>query len=267
MNTNMTMSYEFIDPEMAAMLLETNDNNRRISAKTVASYAYDIVHGNWDEQTGVAISIDANGILRDGAHRCEAIVATGKGIWSWVCRNVDADGTYDNNRKRSNVDQITIMRPDYESVYKSTRYISCARTMISQSSRAPVSPKSIMDYTDTHKETLDGFFMNMPQSTIPKISLANVYCALYLAYLQGVDIDDILSFYDILCYGMSTSEVDFPIIAYRNYLLNREAGAHSGTLIEMGRCQYALKKYLTRSCTKRTVAPKELIWNFPKEEQ
>jgi len=267
MQNNMTMTYEFVDPEMAAVLRETNDNNRKISAKTVDSYAYDILNDNWDEQTGVAISIDANGVLRDGAHRCEAIVKAGKGIWSWVCRNVDAEGTYDNNRKRSNADQITIMRPDYESVYKSTRYISCARTMIGKGSRAPVSPKSIMDYTDAHKEVLDIFFMNMPQSTVPKISLANVYCALYLAYLQGVDIDDILSFYEILCYGMSTSEVDFPVIAYRNYLLNREVGAHSGALIEMGRCQYALKKYLTHSCTKRTVAPSELIWDFPKEDK
>ena len=49
MRTDMTMNYEYIDPEMAAMLLETNDNNRKISANTVASYVYDIINGNWDE--------------------------------------------------------------------------------------------------------------------------------------------------------------------------------------------------------------------------
>ena len=267
MRKPMTMSYEYISPEMAEKLLQTNPNNRKISRRTVDSYASDILSGNWDEETGTAISIDTDGVLRDGAHRCMAIVKTGMGLWSWICRNVDEAGTYDNNRKRSNPDQISIMRPDYEAVYKSPRCISCIRTLIGQGTRRPVSPKELIDYIDSHKETLDGFFPKMPRSTVAKISLADVHCALYLAYLQGVDIDDILSFYDILCYGMSTSEIDFPVIAYRNYLLNREAGAHTGTLLEIGRCQFALKKYLSCSCTKRTAVPKQLIWDFPKEDK
>ena len=261
----MTMNYEFITPEMAADLLETNTENRKISKGTVEAYTQDIIAGNWDESVGVAISIDENGILRDGQHRLAAIVQAGIGIHTWVCRNVSSDGIYDNNRKRSNSDQISIMRADFDNVYKSTRYISVARAIIGNitggQERRTVTPKEIIDFTEQHKEDLDGFFLNMPQSTVAKISIAVVHLALFMAYMEGVDIGDIMDFYDILCTGMSTKPEEFPIIAYRNYL--KDTASPHTTHAEIGRCQYALKKYLTGSCVKRTVSPKELIWPFP----
>ena len=264
-NTKMVMSYEFISPEMAADLLETNTENRKISRGTVQAYMQDIMAGNWDETVGVAISIDKNGILRDGQHRLMAIVESGIGIHTWVCRNVSSDGIYDNNRKRSNSDQISIMRSDFDNVYKSPRYISVARAIITYSKgnvgRRTVTPKEIIDFTEEHKESLDGFFLNIPQTSIAKISLAVVHLSLFMAYMDGVDIEDILAFYDVLCSGMSTKPEEFPIIAYRNYL--KDAGVVSTTHLEIGRCQYALKKYLTGSCTKRNISPKDLIYPFP----
>lgn len=263
--TNMVMTYEYISPEMAANLLETNNENRKISRVTVQAYAQDIADGNWDETVGVAISIDENGVLRDGQHRLTAIVQADIGIWTWVCRNVSSDGIYDNNRKRSNADQISIMRSDFENVYKTTRYISVARAIICNiyegQQRRPVSPKEIIDFTEEHKEDLDGFFLNISQSTVAKISLAVVHLALFMAYMEGVDIEDIINFYDVLCSGMSTKPEEFPIIAYRNYL--KDSSCVPTTHTEIGRCQYALKKYLSGSCTKRNIAPKELIYPFP----
>ena len=256
---DMTMNYEFISPETAADLLETNSNNRSISRGTVDAYATDMASGNWDETVGVAISIDSNGVLRDGQHRLAAIVQSGVGIHMWVCRNVSPDGIYDNNRKRSNCDQISIMRADLDNVYKSTRYIAVARAIITQGDRRTVTPKEIIDFTDKHKEDLDGFFLNMPQSTVPKISLACVHLGLLLAYIGGVSMDDILDFYDVLCSGMYTKPEAVPIIAYRNYLLMAESSAITSRA-DIGRCQWALKKYLSGSCVKRSVAPKDLIW-------
>lgn len=262
----MTMTYELITPEIAASLLESNNENRTLSKGTVQAYMNDMSADNWDEKTGAAISIDENGILRDGQHRLVAIVESGKSLHTWVCRNVSKDGIYDNNRKRSNADQISIMRSDFDNVYKSTRYISVARALIvniegNSFSRRTVTPKEIIGFTEKHKEDLDGFFLNMPQSTVSKISLAVVHLSLFMAYMDGVDISDIIDFYDVLCTGMSTKPEEFPIIAYRNYL--KDTPNVTTTHIEIGRCQYALKKYLTGSCTKRTIAPKELIYPFP----
>ena len=261
---NRTMSYELIRPEIAASLLETAENNRRLSKGTVSAYVADLLSGNWDETVGSAISIDTDGVLRDGQHRLTAIVESGVSIHMWVCRGVSSDGIYDNNRKRSNADQITIMRSDLEGVYKSTRYISIARTLITSNkgdNRRKITPKEIIAFTDKHKQTLDEFFLSIPQSTVPKISLAVVHLALYMAYCDGVQMDDILNFYDVLVTGMSTRPEEFPIIAYRNYL--KDTSGITTTNLEIGRCQYALKKYLSNSCVKRSIAPKELIYPFP----
>ncbi|MBQ6577448.1 MAG: hypothetical protein IJL91_06845 [Bacteroidales bacterium] len=75
-----------------------------------------------------------------------------------------------------------------------------------------------------------------------------------------------MEFYDILCSGMSTEETAFPIIAYRNYLLESR-GYVPTTYKEIGRCQYALKKYLEGKKTKRSIAPKDLIWPMPYQKQ
>lgn len=263
--TKMTMTYELITPEIAANLLESNNQNRNISKGTVAAYVNDMISGNWDETVGDAISIDENGILRNGQHRLCAIVESGIAINMWVCRNVSSDGIYDNNRKRSNSDQIMIMRSDFENVYKSSRYISVARAIINAKNpnlnRRPVTPKEIIEFTEEHKEDLDGFFLNFPQTTVSKISLAVVHLSLFMAYICEVELSDIMDFYDVLCSGMSTKPEEFPIIAYRNYL--KDTSNVTTTHMEIGRCQYALKKYLSGSCVKRSISPKQLIYPFP----
>lgn len=271
-HNNMTMTYEFINPEKAEMLLQSNSANRKISRGTVNSYARDIINGNWDESVGVAISIDENGVLRDGQHRLAAIIQANKGIHTWVCRNVSANGIYDNNRKRRASDQIAILKPDLDLVYRSTRYISIARVLINQNfnekgawDRSRITPKDVIDFTEKHKDELDGFFLNIPQTSVPKIALAVVHLALFLAYANGVDINIILDFYDILCSGMSTKPEEFPIIAYRNYLKDSQ-----GAIVvksEVCRCQYALMKYISKDCVKRSIAPKELIYPFPWSKQ
>ena len=261
MNTKMTMNFELITPIIANRFLATNTNNRNISRKTVEAYAQDLLAGNWDESVGSAISIDENGILRDGQHRLTAIVETGVSVWMWVCRGVSSNGIYDNNRKRSSEDQVNILKPELEKVYKQQKYITVAKLIINGFSRRPVTPKEIVDFTEKHKDELDGFFTRFPQHGTPKISITAVRLALYMAYANGVSMNKILDFYKVLCSGMSTKQEEFPIIAYRNYL--KDSQGIYPIIPEVARCQYALKKYLTGSCIKRTVAPDKLLWPLP----
>lgn len=265
----MTMTNEFISPEKAKQMLEFNSQNRNISRGTVEAYAKDILAGNWDERVGSAISIDENGILRDGQHRLMAIIRAKVGVRMWVCRNVSSNGVYDCNRKRNNSDQVHILRPEWENVYRSNKYIAVVRAIIEHntwgSTRRRITPKEIVDFTEKHKNDLDGFFKVFPQTTVPKISIATVHLALYMAYLSGVDIDRILSFYEILCFGMSTKPEEFPVIALRNYLKDHQVTRQSTE--ELSRVQYALKKYLTGSCTKKSISLKDLIYPFPYDER
>lgn len=261
----MTMTNEFISPEKAKRFLEKNSNNRSISKGTVDAYVKDILAGNWDEQVGSAISIDENGILRDGQHRLMAIVRAGIGVRMWVCRNVSSNGIYDFNRKRSNSDQVSILRPGLEKVYRNGKYIAVARAIIGHNSHGGthkvVTPKEVVDFTEKHKEVLDGFWLRIPVATVPKVSIVTVYLSLFMAYMAGVDMGKILDFYEILRIGMSTKQEGFPAIALRNYLKDHIIKNINNE--EIGRCQYALKKYLSGSCTKKTSVPKELIYPYP----
>ena len=128
--TKMKMYFVELTPELAERLLKHNESNRHLSPSLVSVYAKDILDGNWDEQVGSAISLDERGVLRDGQHRCAAVVKAGKPIKVWICRNVDARGIYDNNRKRTTADQIMIVRPDIDKVFRQTRTVSVMRTLI-----------------------------------------------------------------------------------------------------------------------------------------
>lgn len=267
MSNNMTMSWEYISPDKAAYLLGTNQNNRTISRNTVRTYANDIIEGNWDECVASPLAIDINGILRDGQHRCAAIVEAGIGVNMWVCHGVSERGIYDYNRVRSNSDQISILRPDMENVYHTTKFIAVAKVLITrakykQNFRRRVSPREILDFVDEHKEELDGFFLKFPQTKVPKVSTSSVLAGLFLAYMGGVDFNDIINFYNVLCSGMSTCSKDFPIIAFRNYLKDFD-GYPALTDEWVKRCQFALKKYLTGSGCKRSQVPKDFIWPYP----
>lgn len=249
MKNEMTMTYEYISPAYAKALLESNVINRHLSKGTIKAYANDMESGNWTEQTGDSISIDTNGKLRNGQHRLLAIVESGTGIYTWVCRNVAPDGVYDSNRKRSISDQITIAKPEYEPIYKSTLYTSVVRNLIvhkDSSARRTVTHKEIINFTEEHK--------------VSKINISAVHVGLLLAYLNGVDIEQIQKFYNILSTGMSSESKEFPIIAYRNYLMDGKTVRDIDR--EVARCQYALYKYLTGSCTKKNTDTKGLIYPY-----
>lgn len=270
---NMTMTYEHITPEIAEKYLGNNLVNRNVSNVTVHAYMQDMLNGAWDETTGDTISFDENGNLVNGQHRLMAVAKSGHAINVWVCRGASSTGIYDNNRKRSCSDQVTILRPDFAPVYKTTRYISIAKAIIAHNTspghnRRPVTAKEIIAFTEAHMDDLNGYFLNMPQDHTPKIGLAVVHLSLFLAFMGGVSIGELYKFYDVLRTGMSTREEEFPIIAYRNYL--KDATGVPATLTEISRCQYALKKYLTGSCAKQSRCAAQLIWPFPwesKEEQ
>lgn len=266
----MTMTWELITPEYARILLKTNSNNRHLSKGTVTAYANDMKAGKWDSNTADAIAIDSNGTLRNGQHRLAAIAESGCSIWMWVCRGVAPDGIYDSNRKRTLVDQTKIIRSDLGAVYSNLRTQALVKSLILKigKGRRTVSPAEYFDYVDKHKNQLDEFLSKISLNKHgSKVIILPVYYGLYLAYLNGEKLDDIASFYDILASGMSDSPIGYPVIAYRNYLLNTDLRVEQNpTVATVSRCQFAFKKYLSCSCLKRSKSLDKLIWEEPEEE-
>lgn len=260
--TQMVMNYEKIYPQDAEVLLRNNTNNRSISMKTVKAYATDMINGNWDEQTSSPIAIDYDGILRDGQHRLKAIILANKPINMWVCRNVEPDGQYDNNRRRTARDQILITRQDLSDTYKNGRNVAVINLCVTKGAADRVTPHESIDFIDEHREMLDEFFDVLPKSNYAKVTSTGVVTALLLAYAGGVDMDDIVDFYTVLTSGMSKSEYEFPIIALRNQVVNMNTCGRNGVNELVARTQWALKKYLSKSCVKRNLYPDKLFWGY-----
>ena len=266
-----SMNLEFITPEIASNMLAKNIGNRKISRGLVEAYATAMLNGEWDEDVGDSIALDSDGFLRNGQHRLAAIVKANviddsfAGIWFYVCRGVSKNGIFDNARKRSIEDQIAIIEPNLEKAYHRTRYTSVAKALMTHCYQRHATPKEIISFTKKHKKDLDGYFLVVPDNHTKRVGVTVVHLALFMAYMGGVQIEDILDFYDILCSGMNDSPVGFPVIAYRNYLL--ESDSHRNTLDEIRRCQYALKKFITKTKTKRNRDPKELYYPFPWEKE
>lgn len=99
-----TSSMEIITPEKAKLYLEKNTNNYRILSKNkVRDYANDIRNGLWVEN-GEGIVFGANGELKDGQHRLNAIVEADKPIMTLVVRGVNDDvNIFDSGMGRSAV--------------------------------------------------------------------------------------------------------------------------------------------------------------------
>lgn len=67
---------EQLTPALAALLLERNPANRKISAMNVERFAYDIQGGRW-AFNGEPIIVSDTGELNDGQNRCQAVVSAG----------------------------------------------------------------------------------------------------------------------------------------------------------------------------------------------
>lgn len=260
MNTKMTMNYERITPEKAKAFLETTDTNRRLSEVTVIAYANDMLAGNWQENVSSPIALDADGILRDGQHRMAAIVRCGIPVKMWVCRNVDSEGLYDVGRPRSVTDQMRISCNDLEKVYMSTSAQSVIRFFVLKSNhQRRITFPEIRNFIHANHEIFTPFFEGISQQTYSKTGVAVVKIGMFTAYCAGVDMKSLQHFYSVLGTGMSEGAEDFPIIAYRNHLLETEHSHHSA-IEDVKRCQFAIYKYMTNSKTKRTKVPEEPIY-------
>ena len=122
------------------------------------------------------------------------------------------------------------------------------------------------DFIFEHFDDLEEFFSAIPLRKVQKVTITVVYLGMYMAYKGGVPLDELTHFANVMYTGMSESSKDFPIVAYRNYLINLNATAKVSD-VELRKCQGAIKKYLTKSGLKRVYEPKELIWEYPYKQK
>jgi ParB-like chromosome segregation protein Spo0J len=82
-----TPTVEVMTPEMAKVILEKNDENRRVRKRTVEFYAQQMRDGEW-EYNGETIKIRKDGVVIDGQHRLMACVQSGVSFTTAIVRDL-----------------------------------------------------------------------------------------------------------------------------------------------------------------------------------
>lgn len=96
-----------LTPVLAALLLERNPSNRKLSERLVETYSYEIAGGRW-VFNGEPIIVSHDGLLNDGQHRCEAVVRAGRSIETVMVVGVSRTSrtTLDQGRARTAGDYL-----------------------------------------------------------------------------------------------------------------------------------------------------------------
>jgi hypothetical protein len=100
-----TSEIYLITPTLAAEWLESGIGkiNRSLSSALIRRYAGEMLAGRWIGDNGQSITFDAEGVLRDGQHRLQAIIESGVTIRMRVTKGVSSDAftTIDCGKSRS----------------------------------------------------------------------------------------------------------------------------------------------------------------------
>lgn len=263
MDNELKMEYITITPEMDEKWLEKN-RNRRVRLTDVEKYARDIQNGDWGTNRD-PIAFSKDGYLVNGQHRLLAIIKSGISTKMLVERDVEEGCVFDTGLMRSAGDEVKLNRRDIDEEFSKDGYTSIARFMVGEKlnkrrGAKGISNAEIADYISDNicyfrklKAVIVG---NKKQffNTIP------IRVVMYSAVKAGIDTDVLHDFWKVLVYGFQGSEIDNPIVAYRNYVMQMTSRGRTTYDEVIKRGQYAVREYLNKTGKKRSVNPGDFIY-------
>ena len=107
--TNLQVRLQLVTPQVAKNYLEYNKGNRKVSEKNLYFLTNQMKNDNFLEN-GESIVFDRDGVLKDGQHRLEAIVKSGKSYYMPIVTGVDSltMATYDTGKRRNASDVLEL---------------------------------------------------------------------------------------------------------------------------------------------------------------
>lgn len=223
-----------LTPELAALLVGANPDNRRISEWKVQKYAYDIASGRWDHN-GEPVIIANTGELNDGQHRCLAVIAAGKAMLTQMTFGVARDTrfTVDIGMKRTSAQHIA-MRGQANGTYTADAvgailtYKKLGRFSTSGMDRP--TPPEILDWMAAHPEIKDYVQIGARAARALRAS-RGLFGALYYLFAE-ISIADANTFFERLESGVGIEKGD-PIHTLRSQLINNIGSSSKITKVEI----------------------------------
>ena len=222
----MIPEYKFVTKPMAKKWLSTNYFNRTLNKSIVALYTKQMNDGEWICNTD-GIAIDKDGILRNGQHRLTALVESDvDGVWMLVCFDCDYNGVYDKGRIRTTKDAIYMNNGHkYDLTILATAKLALRISGKSFGSKVP----------DSWVEKWIEDRAKLIEAIIPKTSgfqkKASVYLAAISAVENGVSVDSVKEWLEIIRTGLYSQPYQETAVRFRNWLISN--GALNGTRMEM----------------------------------
>lgn len=104
----------YVTPEVAAEMLERNNNNLPLQERYVERYTRLMREGKWVAENGVPICIDRNGNITNGQHRLWSVLNSGVAMYFWVMisslSHDEVFGTIDTGRSRTTNAMLGVMK-------------------------------------------------------------------------------------------------------------------------------------------------------------
>jgi len=234
-----------LSPSQAKEILKRNTNNRKLSSKTVSNLQKQMINGEF-KLSNDAITFDSNGVLTNGQHRLTALALSEGKVESVPFLfgfDVQQFMGMDTGRRRTVQDNYTLMEkgglsdPKYSICLRIAQGACCwcngeyNHKYISQEEY-----KNIINYLQN--DLLD-CYNNGLFSKSGSVTPIAVMIAMFLAYLNGVDMSVLKHIYTVLNTGIIENVEDRCIIKLRDKILTMKGN---------GRIQTATRITYTMDC-------------------
>ena len=215
-----------LTPDKAQELLENRLPNRNISKATVSMLASDMKAGRWYDN-GIPISLNSEGRLGDGQHRCAAVIESECEI-PMIIHWVDDESltAFDLNRGRSTKDELVMQGNDNPAFRHHGIIGGVTLSLILKSSKTASKNRRISKFEQIetmkkHQKTIE-FAHSLFPTTIAKITKAGVFAAIFAAYESGYDTEKLKRFCSVLKSGFIESQNERSIVRLRDFLMRTD---------------------------------------------
>lgn len=210
---------EDITPIKAAVFLEKNDKNRKLSQKVVNRYAADMTAGRWEEN-GEPICISEDGTLKNGQHRLNAIIKANITVRMLVVYDVKSNiHEYDRGEKRS-VANILELNNYPASIYANSFVGAINFLGMKAFNQRQISDKEIMTLIDNFGGICTSVMSLVNSgSTKPLCKSSGCVAAALVSLYYGVDREILAKFFECANSGFVDSNVQSAAITLRNYII------------------------------------------------
>ena len=208
---------ETITPALASEYLAKNTKNRTPKKKAILNYARDMKNGKW-ELSPQGISFYEDGTLADGQNRLFAILKAGVPVKMYVTYEVPNNcNIQDRGVPRTTSDVLRMSGNLTDAA--SFEGVALMNALFSFAGRTGVTDSLIEEFLDEHATEVAQSVWAVRSGKRGVANKAPVRAAAFCALKNGVTIETLRTFFDIVNTGFYKEDPQTPAVVLRNYLI------------------------------------------------